>query len=316
MRYQKPFLSIEQQIVQLEQRGLEIGDRLLATRALEQIGCYRLSAYWYAFREIRDNRRTDAFLAGARLQDAVSLYIFDKKLRLLVLDAIERIEISLRTDIALTVGVHGGWAHRDARFVHPRFNKPNRRGQIPFQEWMSRLDKCESRSRDEFVTHFRTKYTTERFLPVWMSVEVWELGLLSHFLGGMRHGDITAIGKRYGLSDAKLLPSWTRTFTFVRNVCAHHGRLWNRAMVDQPAFPRAGSIADFDHVVVSRPSQERLYGTLVILNYLVRQLNGGTEWHRRVTELLDSFPDSPLLSLSSAGFPEGWKQEAIWNYGA
>lgn len=313
MRYQKPFLSIAQQIALLGQRGLEIGDQQLATRALEQIGYYRLSAYWYAFREIRQNTRTDTFLAGARLQDAVSLYIFDKKLRLLVLDAIERIEISLRTDIALTIGVNGGWAHRDAQFVHPRFNRPNRRGQIPFQEWMTRLDNCESRSRDEFVTHFRTKYTTERFLPIWMSVEVWELGLLSHFLGGMRHRDITAISQRYGLTDARLLPSWTRTFTFVRNVCAHHGRLWNRAMVDQPVFPSIGDHAEFDHVVASRPPQERLYGTLVILNYLVRQLNGGTEWHLRVRELLDSFPASPLLSLNSAGFPPGWRQEAIWN---
>ncbi|MAB09283.1 Abi family protein [Hyphomonas sp.] len=313
MRYQKPFLPIAQQIAQLEARGLEIGDQQLATRALEQIGYYRLSAYWYAFREIQQGKRTDTFLAGAKLQDAVSLYIFDKKLRLLVLDAIERIEISLRTDIALTVGVNGGWAHRDAQYVHPRFNRAKRGGRVPFQDWMSRLDKCESRSRDEFVTHFRAKYTSERFLPIWMSVEVWELGLLSHFLSGMRHADITAISHRYGLPDAKLLPTWTRTFTFVRNVCAHHGRLWNRPMVDQPAFPRAGTLIDFDHVSASRPSQERLYGTLVILNFLVRQLNGGTEWHLRVKELLESFPDSPLLSLTSAGFPAGWEQEAIWN---
>tara|TARA_R110001606_G_scaffold80913_5_gene186361 strand:+ start:2174 stop:3115 length:942 start_codon:yes stop_codon:yes gene_type:complete len=313
MRYQKPFLPISQQIALLEERGLEIGDGQLATRALEQIGYYRLSAYWYLFREIEQGNRTDTFLAGARLQDAVSLYIFDKKLRLLVLDAIERIEISLRTDIALTIGVNGGWAHRDAQFVHTRFNRPNRRGLIPFQEWMSRLDNCESRSRDEFVTHFRTKYTGERFLPIWMSVEVWELGLLSHFLGGLRHGDITAISQRYGLPDVKLLPSWTRTFTFVRNVCAHHGRLWNRPMVDQPAFPRAGAIATFDHVAASRSAQERLYGTLVILNYLVRQLNGGTEWHLRVKELLTGFPDSALLSLSSAGFPTGWEREGIWS---
>jgi hypothetical protein len=119
---------------------------------------------------------------------------------------------------------------------------------------MSRLDNCESRSRDEFVTHFRTKYTSERFLPIWMSVEVWELGLLSHFWGGMRHRDITAISQKYGLTDARLLPSWTRTFTFVRNVCAHHGRLWNRPMVDQPAFPGAGVLAEFNHVVANRPA--------------------------------------------------------------
>lgn len=313
MRYQKPFLSIAQQIALLEGRGLEIGDRHLANQALEQIGYYRLSAYWYPFREIHQSQRTDAFLPHAKLQDAASLYIFDKKLRLLVLDAIERIEISLRTDIALTMGVHGGWAHRDPQFVHPRSNRPNPRGQIPFQEWMTRVDKCEARSRDEFVTHFRTKYTSERFLPIWMSVEVWELGLLSHFISLMRHTDISAISLRYGLQNANLLPTWTRAFTFVRNVCAHHGRLWNRSMVDQPSFPRAGAVPVFDHVAVHRPAQERLYGTLVILGFLVRQLNPGTHWHLRVKDLLQNFPVSPLLTLTSAGFPAGWDRERIWN---
>lgn len=313
MRYQKPFLSIAQQIALLEARGLEIGDRHLANQALEQIGYYRLSAYWYPFREIRQSQRTDAFLPNAKLQDAASLYIFDKKLRLLVLDAIERIEISLRTDIALTIGANGGWAHRDSQFVHPRSSRPNRRGQIPFQEWMTRVDNCEARSRDEFVTHFRTKYTSERFLPIWMSVEVWELGLLSHFLTLMRYADISAISLRYGLPNANLLPTWTRTFTFVRNVCAHHGRLWNRSMVDQPSFPRPGTLPVFDHVAVNRPSQERLYGTLVILNFLVRQLNPNTQWHFRMKDLLQSFPASPLLSLTSAGFPAGWEREGVWN---
>ena len=314
MHYTKPYLDIDEQILLLESRGMDIGDRALSVRALSQIGYYRLSAYWYPFREIQNNIRTDQFRDGAKLHDAVALYVFDKKLRLHILDAIERIEIALRTSITLKMGRFGPLAHRDAAYVHGNFNRSRRPGgRTKFQDWMTRLDKCEERSRDEFVTHFRSKYTSERFLPIWISVEVWELGLLSHFLAGMRHADAQAIGQEFGVVDVRVLPSWTRALTFVRNVCAHHGRLWNRAMVDQPRFPRRGQIPEMDHVLASRTSQEKLYGVCTILAYLTKQLNAGTNWHLRTKELLQTFPNSDLFSTSSAGFPRNWAQEALWN---
>ena len=313
MRYSKPYLPVPDQVDLLEARGMDVGDRELATQVLKQIGYYRLSAYWYPFRHLDNNQRTDRFRDGARLQDAVSLYIFDKKLRLQILDAIERIEIGLRTAIALQIGQYGPWAHRETTYVHGTFSRrTNRNGNTHFDEWMNRLNGCEDRSRDEFVLHFRNKYTAERFLPLWISVEVWELGLLSRFLAGLRHGDLSAIGVSYGLADPRLLPSWTRTLTFVRNVCAHHGRLWNRAMIDQPRFPRTGALPLFDHLIGHRPAQERLYGTLVILAFLVKTLYPGTAWAARLKALLKTFPQTPLLNLSSAGFPPGWDEALIW----
>tara|TARA_R110000765_G_scaffold120229_1_gene215829 strand:- start:9297 stop:10241 length:945 start_codon:yes stop_codon:yes gene_type:complete len=314
MKYTKPYLPVSNQIRLLADRGMDVGDAALAERVLVQIGYYRLSAYWYPFRRIEGHARTDNFRDGAKLQDAVSLYIFDKKLRLHVLDAIERIEIGLRTAIALQIGKFGAWAHRDVTYVHGKFSRrTNRHGNTHFREWMNHLDRCEERSRDEFVLHYRGKYTSERFLPLWISVEVWELGLLSHFLAGIRHADMSTVGLAHGLTDPHLLPSWTRTLTFVRNVCAHHGRLWNRAMVDQPRFPRTGDMPDFEHVALHRPAQERLYGTLVILAYLVKRLNPDTAWPTRVKTLLESFPQTALVDLSSAGFPENWKDAAVWN---
>lgn len=314
MRYTKPFLDIPGQMQRLESRGLNLGDRDLSQQALEQIGYYRLSAYWYPFREIRHDVRTDDFRTGATMRDTVSIYVFDKKLRLLVLDAIERIEIALRTDVTLTLARHGAWAHRDPANLHGNFSsKVMWNGQTRHQTWLENIDRCEQRSKDEFADHFRTKYTSERHLPMWISVEVWELGALSHLLAGMKYKDQMALAQKYGLADQKLLPSWTRTLTFVRNVCAHHGRLWNRSMIDQPKFPKTGQNPNMDHIAAVRSSQERLYGTLVILAYLVKSLNPRTQWHRRVVELVSEFPDSPLVSLASAGFPADWENEAIWS---
>tara|TARA_R110002051_G_scaffold172588_1_gene242899 strand:+ start:88 stop:306 length:219 start_codon:yes stop_codon:yes gene_type:complete len=70
---------------------------------------------------------------------------------------------------------------------------------------------------------------------------------------------------------------------------------------------------DFEHVALHRPAQERLYGTLVILAYLVKRLNPDTAWPTRVKTLLESFPQTALVDLSSAGFPENWKDAAVWN---
>ena len=122
MSYSKPWTSYEEQLDQLVSRGMQVGDRGLALDYLERIGYYRLSGYWFAFRERSgpivllgeggtkprkiktDTLLFDQFKAGATFQNAVDLYVFDKQLRLLTMDALERIEIALRVDVSHVQG--------------------------------------------------------------------------------------------------------------------------------------------------------------------------------------------------------------------
>lgn len=124
MRYNKPWLSHHEQLDLLKSRGLAVTDDARALDYLRRIGYYRLSGYWFAFRQRSEpccawpRRRTgkkgksvrvehialDEFKPGASFQDAVALYVFDKRLRLLVLDALERIEVAFRVDISHTLG--------------------------------------------------------------------------------------------------------------------------------------------------------------------------------------------------------------------
>lgn len=180
----------------------------------------------------------DSFEPGARFCDVTDLYVFDKKLRSLVLDAVERVEVALRVDVALHLGALDPLAHRDARFLHPNFTtRTNRQDRTHHAEWLDRLDDAAARSSEESVKHFASRCSSP--LPIWIAIEVWDFGQLSPLIGGLRHGDRTAMASRFGIPRADLLASWVRAIDHVRNVCAHHPRLWNRSIVDEPKPPRS-----------------------------------------------------------------------------
>jgi abortive infection bacteriophage resistance protein len=104
--YRKPHLTFEQQVWHLRQKGMVIEDEAIALSTLEQIGYYRLSAYWHPFKErdVVSKSANEALRAGTRFQFAHDLYEFDRQLRQLVLEGVEIIEVSLRVDIAYLLG--------------------------------------------------------------------------------------------------------------------------------------------------------------------------------------------------------------------
>lgn len=321
MPFSKPFLAVPEQIILLKSRGLTITDDIRATAALERIGYYRLSGYWYPLRvsTVANPGGTqivqDAFRRGSNFGQVIDLYVFDKKLRLLTLDAIERVEVALRTDIALLLGQHSPVAHRDPAYLHGRFTKTLLRGRAMtgHQEWLDRLDNVTARSREEFVEHFRRSYSTP--LPIWMAVELWDFGMLSHFLSGMRHQDQATLAARYGLPRPELLTGWVRSINFARNLCAHHSRLWNRPLVDQPPPPRKGEVAWLDHLTADPHAQKRYYGVAAVLRYLLRFINPTTSWASRLAGLVVTLPAAPGISVRHMGFPKDWADLPLWQNG-
>ena len=123
MPIDKPWKSFIDQLALLKQRGLLVNNEPAALDYLERIGYYRLSGYWYSFRKLKITQdkdtgklsyfRHDEFMDGSHFKDAVHLYVFDKKLRLLALDALERIELAIRVDIAHLLGEQNVYAHEN-----------------------------------------------------------------------------------------------------------------------------------------------------------------------------------------------------------
>jgi abortive infection bacteriophage resistance protein len=312
--YAKPYLTINEQIALLEHRGMVCADHIAATGALRRYGYYRLSGYWYPFRQVglTSGSISETFRPGTAIENAITLADFDKRLRVLFLDALEQIEVALRVDVALIVGKHDPIAHRIPKFLHGNFTKKidTRTGLTQHATWMQRLDDMTSRTREDFVQSFRMKYTTP--LPVWIAIEIWDFGMLSRFVGGMTVADRQKLATRYAISDWRLIDSWVRALGDVRNIAAHHARLWNRVLVNTPAVPAAGAMPDLDHLRGDLFAQRRIYAAAAIIQHLLRQIDPASTWPRLLNDLLAAFPAAPSVGVAQTGFPQDWPTLNLW----
>ena len=290
--YTKPPLSFDEQVDRLTGRGMTIGDRDRAREVLSHISYYRLSAYWYPFRE----HPSDRFHAGTSFEQILAVYEFDRELRLLVLDAIERAEVMLRTTLTyeVTHAATHGFAHQDPR----NFTDSSRH-----QRWYSNLLDDTRRASERFLEHFRTKYDGFPEIPLWMASEVMSFGMLSMMLKMLTHPLQNRVAATLGVH-REVAVSWCHSVAHVRNICAHHGRLWNRELGISPKLPR--------HQPEWRlPSNGRVYAVLCILRRLTENCSGGDQWAVNLCSFLSRLDGSPERQRSM-GIPADWKSSAFW----
>ncbi|RBP33481.1 abortive infection bacteriophage resistance protein [Marinobacter pelagius] len=320
--YRKPWLSYREQLQKLKSRGLAVTDEPKALEYLERIGYYRLSGYWYPFRErsglfcpvgkgIRKGKKIkatstvlDTFKPGSSFEAAVHLYVFDKKLRLLVLDALERIEVALRVDIAHTLGKYDPFAYLNPDLLFEGFAKDtdSTTGLPRHVDWMKKQATQIARSKEDFIKHNKNKYGHP--LPIWIACEVWDFNTLSELYDGMRLDDQDAIASKYGVGNGRILASWLRSLNYLRNVCAHHSRLWNRNIIDQPKKPPEGVVPDFDNAW--EPGNEHIparpFLLLCICQKLLSAINPSSSWWQRFSDLLEEFPENETLGIGWGAF--------------
>lgn len=317
MKPLKPWRSFAQQLDVLQARGLLVEDRVAAIDYLERLGYYRLSGYWYPLRaiDVEASRlqgravRLDSFVPGSRFEDVVHLYVFDKKLRLLALDALERIEMAVRVDVAHLLGKRDPAAHENPGCLHGNFSKkpitkgPNA-GKTEHQLWLAKYETLLHRARKEpFVIHHQQQYGA---LPVWAAVEVWDFGLLSKLFAGMQYADQQHIAAIYGAPDGQAFTQWLRSLNFIRNVSAHHSRLWNINVVERAAVPASWP---------AKADNARPFFYFCLMRQLLGEICPRSTWGQRVQALLkDEFPqtENARLSLQDLGAFDGWSDSAPW----
>ncbi len=291
--FAKPATTYVQQVALLRQRGMVIDDPDQAEFYLQHLNYYRLGAYWLPFEA---DHATHSFRPGTRFSDVLNLYVFDRELRLLVLDAIERMEVSVRSQWAYQLAHHHGpHAHlAEALAVNP-------------QHWQSNLDKLTGevdRSDEAFIKHLLTTYA-EALPPVWAVCEVMSLGLLSRWYNNLKPMPTRrAIASVHGV-DERVLESWLRHLSLVRNTCAHHSRLWNREFTVTPLLPRnkpMGLASQF------HAGSRKLYNALVILLHCMDVIAPEHHWRTRLKALLAHHG----IAVAAMDFPANWQQFPIW----
>lgn len=297
MAFAKPAKSFEEQLQLLVDRGLIVHDAEKAAHALSHINYYRLSAYWIP---LLTSREAKAFQSGVTFDDILNLYVFDRQLRLLVIDAIERIEISFRTQ----------WAHQLSLKYGPHAYFQDVRGLRKKEHWLrgniADLKEHLNRSDELFVEHFKNTYS-EPLPPAWVSCEVMSLGLLSRWYSNLNaYPARTAIANAYGLNES-VLEGVMEHLTYIRNLCAHHSRVWNRRLTKLMPLPRTKPTGLRDNMTDGE--DRKIYNSLVMIAYLMDVINPGHHWKQNLKVLLAEHN----IETEKMGFPEDWMSRPIWS---
>lgn len=300
--FTKPAISISDQCQLLIDRGLIVADRSQVEHYLHTLGYYRLSAYALPFQLGVSNH---TFKPNVSFDDIRKLYIFDRELRLLVLDAIERVEVALRSQLnnqmVLSYGPH--WYLDELHFI-PKYDH---------KKLLANIEQEMNRSKETFISAYVKKYTTPRLAPSWMVTELLTLGQLSRVYDCLAQaGDQKAIARGMNTS-AELLRSWIQSISYIRNTCAHHSRLWNRELGTAPMVPKKpkGNWVRMP-ITLADPQidpNKRIYLLLAILEYLLQGVNPTSTWHERLKDLMDR---NPQVSRAHMGVPDDWDTDPFW----
>jgi abortive infection bacteriophage resistance protein len=255
-------------------------------------------------------RRLSTFVSGTTFAEVVGLYEFDRELKALVHSGLERVEVALRSQVGHQLGAIDPLAHIDATHFRPTFNHAGWRATA-----QGRVERA--LGRDEFVDHHYAVYGGK--LPIWVLTDVLDFSDLSKLYAGFKSSDQKVVAEWFGVSlpptstksqrrrwrDNPPLANWLEHLTVVRNICAHHGRLWNRLLTLVGTSPRVRHLPVFDSLPADQMQVERVNGTICVITYLLDAASPGHSWRAKVDDLVSTwFSRFKLRKTSEMGYPD------------
>ena len=274
------------------------GDENRAKSYLINISYYRLSAYCFPYKNM--DSTSEYFIKPISFEHILNIYLFDKEFKLLLFDAIERIKIALRSKMTNSISKEFGEYFYKTPSLYSKkdiYNKIDK--QIAEQL---------KRSKEVFIKHYKNKYNEPKHPPSWIISEIVSLGTLSNVYRNLKMCDSKKdVSKQFGLNHPKTLESWLQSITYVRNIIAHHSRLWNRTLTIIPVFPKNKLVNDF--IINPSSNKSQLYYILCTITYLLNELNPTSSMKMRLKNLIKKYPD---LDLTEMGFPDTWINEPLW----
>lgn len=282
-----------------------VGDEDLMRRWLKTVGYYRLSAYWLPWELPPGNGQTRSkqFPSNTNFADIVDIYIFDRQLRLLVMEAIDRFEIAVRARWTNLFSLaHGSHAHMD----HSNFLDG-----FEYARMYSKINDTVSKSSEVFIEHYRNKYTAPYLPPLWQVTELMTLGEISMWVKATKDNNMKdAVAKDLGLPNKETLEGTLQLLSYVRNICAHHGRLWNRRTVKRvPNIRSFRQDMDIDINGSQHQPRNSIYNVVVVLAKTLRHQSPDTSFPDRVSVLVQTRSADQLRAM---GFPVDWKERPLW----
>jgi abortive infection bacteriophage resistance protein len=287
--FSKSHLSYEEQIKLLKSRNLTISNYSFAIKKLQHLNYYRLSAYFYPFYDEKNRFRSDT-----KFEDILQLYYFDKELRNLLFYAIEKIEVYIRTQISYNLSKKNGvFAYTKNTLFHDE--KYHR-------DILNIVQNETKRSKEIFVKEFYSKYD-EEYLPIWAMVEIISFNTLSRIFSNLNESYRKEIIKDINIKPF-VFQRWLHTLTYVRNICAHHSRLWNKVIAIEPMKPK--NQKDFSSL-----NNQKIFFVLTMIEFIFQEINDD-EFDLKC-ELNKLFKKYPKVDTKAMGFCENWEENPIWS---
>lgn len=303
--YKKNFKTFDEQLVLLKERELKISNDSFALSKLKRINYYRLSAYFLPFQYPKNSDKKDIFFENTTFEKIIQLYYFDCELRKIVFEAIEIIEIYFRTQItyhhALKYGAFGYLKKENFETSQEFYDKI-----------MINLKDETKRSEESFIKHFKDEYNTTD-LPMWAVVEVISFGTISKLYSILKTQEQEAVISELKEINKKVFKNWLHGLSVIRNICAHHSRLWNKTLGVKFEIPR--KIKEFTTITkieneIEIKLNDKLFFALTTIEYILNSI-GEDEINFKL-KIKDLFHKYPKIKLESMGFIRNWEENPIW----
>ncbi len=296
MKFEKPFLTIEQQVERLTKAGMSGNEKTMAER-LKSVSYHRLSGYWFPFKQ-----PDGSFKSGTSFEEVWKRYVFDRQLRLLLMDGIERFEITLRSGLAHHHSeLHGPFGYAQDRASRPGMSHKD------FPEFYFNLLEELARSKEVYIKEFYANHGDEHDVPpIWEAAEVMTFGAVVTLFRCSSPKVKKAVASVFKLPE-KVMDSWLLTLNTARNICAHHARLWNRELGLKPLIPREKEYPDW-HIPVEIKN-DRVFCLLTICRHCLSVIAPQSNWPSRLKRLIKENPHIPIADM---GFPTDWEKCPIW----
>ncbi|MDO5725221.1 MAG: Abi family protein [Tissierellia bacterium] len=279
MSNQKVATTYEQQIDILIERGCQINDKNFCKEKLSCINYYRLTAYFLPFKT-----KDDKYVPGTSFEKIYYIYEFDRKLRNIIYNAIEVIEISLRSRLSyLHAHKYGPLGYLNAENFNKRHN---------FVKFHKNIKTEINRNKEvSFVKHHLKKYGGQ--FPIWVIIELFSFGMISYFYSDLKTQDQKLIAKEFGVNYGDL-KSWLRCLTDLRNICAHYGRLYYKTFSASPA-----------NIDLSENEKRRLWGLFLVLKNIYPDTE---KWNIEFLPNLENLfmKYENYIDLYHIAFPKDW----------
>jgi abortive infection bacteriophage resistance protein len=302
MIYNKPAIEINEQISKLRNRGLIIEDESEAEYYLSNINYYKLAGYWWS---MQSDKESHTFKKGSKFKDVINIYHFDRELRIIVFKAIDFIETSFRTQLIyqLSLSRSPWWFEDESLFANNDY----------YLENLSKIDTELRRSKEIFITEHHKKYFDDnRRPPSWKTLEITPLGNLSKIYSNLIPSLIekNKIARFFEIANHTYFNNWIMGISQIRNLCAHHMRLWNKNLPTLFKFmpkPKGAWIVDVPPIEERR----KIYSALCCIKYMLNSINKSKDITSDIENIFSTYTN---IDPKAMGFKQGWNDEPLWKH--